>query len=313
MFLSHQTLPLKSIGLSTEWNLHPWELNVIPTELQESFNQNGVIHPPIVIANSDKTFVIVSGARRVEFFRKTIGPSHIDCMVVEKGAPHSLILNLILIDQSCAFELSLAEKARFVEIASRLLKIEDIVTAFLGKLKLKNGRSTIPNLLKILQQDETIIREIHSGRLQDRMVSEILSLPKETDRVTLVQLFMNLGMGGGKQKRFFNLIRDIAFREGSTISAYLQKEEITAILNHNEMNVPQKIHHLGNLLQQAMTPASALAEGAFVKQVTSLQLPTSHSISHSPSFEKDEITLSITFKDFVACEHYLSLQQKQSR
>ena len=88
----------------------------------------------------------------------------------------------------------------------------------------------------------------------------------------------------------------------STTVLYEEKKEITAILNHNEMNVPQKIHHLGNLLQQAMTPASALAEGAFVKQVASLQLPANHSISHSPSFEKDEITLSITFKDFVACE-----------
>ena len=117
-------------------------------------------------------------------------------------------------------------------------------------------------------------------------------------------------MGTGKQKRFFNLIRDIAFREGSSITSYLQKKEITEILDHKDMNIPQKIKHLGNLLQHELNPTSSLAEGAFEKQVASLQLPANYAISHSPSFEKDEITLSITFKDFDECAQYLSQQQK---
>ena len=309
MCLSHQSIPLNSINFSADWNLHPWEYRVIPPTLHESFSLNGVIHPPIVIADSERTFAIVSGARRVEFIRQTTAPSHIDCMVVEKDAPHSFLLNLILVDQSCAFELSVAEKARFVEIASRLLNQEELVSTFREKLQLKRGRSTIPNLLKILQQDDTIIREIHAGRLQDRMISEILSLQNKADRLTLVQLFMNLGMGAGKQKRFFNLIRDIAFREGSTITAYLQKEEILEILDHKELNIPQKIHHLGDLLQNIMTPASSLAEASFLKQVSSLQLPANHAITHSPAFEKNDITLSITFKDFATCAQYLSQQQ----
>jgi hypothetical protein len=311
MFLSCLSIPLASINFSTEWNLHPWQFRAIPTELQEDLALNGVIHPPLVIADSEKTFAIVSGTRRIEFIRKFIGPSQVDCMVIDKDAPHNFILNLILADQSCASELSLAEKAQFVAIAARLLKLEDIVATFQGKLQLKNGRSTIPNLLKILQQDVKIIREIHAGNLQDRMVSEILALPEESDRLALVQLFKYLGMGDGKQKRFFNLIRDIAFREGSSVSLYLQKKEITEILDHKEMNIPQKIHHLGNLLQNEITPTSSLAESAFAKQVKSLHLPASHSISHSPSFEKDEVTLSITFKNFADCERYLCQQQER--
>lgn len=308
MFLSCLSIPLDCINFSTEWNLHPWDFRVVPTELQEDLALNGVIHPPLVIADSKKTFTIVSGARRMEFIRRSIGPSQVDCMVLDKDAPDSFILNLILADQSYASKLSLAEKARFVEIASRLLKIGNIVTTFQGKLQLKNGRSTIPNLLEILKQDDIIIREIHAGRIQDQMVSEILSLPEEADRRALVQLFRNLGMGNGKQKRFFNLIRDIAFREESSITAFLQKKDIAEILDHKEMNIPQKIHHLGNLLQNQINPASTLAESAFVKQVKSLHLPANQSISHSPSFEKDEITLSITFKNFADCERYLGQQ-----
>jgi hypothetical protein len=229
-------------------------------------------------------------------------------MVLPKDIAPCLILNRILADQSNTSKISLAEKARFVEIACRLLKMEDVVSIFQRKLQLKNGRSTIPNLLKILQQDEIIIKEIHAGRVQDRMVSEILSLPEDSDKLALVQLFKNFGMGDGKQKRFFSLIRDIALREGSSITSYLQKEKIRAIVEHEEMNIPQKIHHLGDLLQQEINPSYSLAESEFVKQIKELQLPVNYSISHSPSFEKDEITLSITFKNITACKDYLGQQ-----
>jgi hypothetical protein len=309
MFLSCLSIPLDSINFSTDWNLHPWEFRTIPTELQENLALNGIIHPPLVIADSEKTFTIVSGARRIEFVRRFIDSSQIDCLVIEKDTPYSFILNLILADQSCASDLSLAEKARFVQVACRFLKMEDILTNFRGSLQLKNGRSTITDLLKILQQDEEIIREIHAGRLQDRMVSELLSLPEESDRIALVQLFKNLCMGDGKQKRFFKLIRDIAFREGSSIASYLLKKEIAAIIGHKEMNIPQKIYHLGCLLQQESSPSSSIAEGNFVKQVKNLQLPENYSISHSPFFEKDEVTLSITFENFTACKQYLGQQQ----
>ncbi len=308
MYLAHRSIPFNSINFTDEWNLHPWEFRDIPRELQEILVQNGVIHPPLVIADTAKTFAIVSGVRRVEFIRRFIGPAHIDCMVIDKAAPPGVILNLILTDQSHTARLSLAEKARFVEIASRFLKMEDIMTTFQARLQLPKGRSGIANLLDILKQDEQFVKEVHTGYIQDRMVLELLSLPNESDRLALMQLFKNLGMGDGKQKRFFSLIRDIAWRAGTSISAYLQKNEITAILEHQELNIPQKIQHLGSLLQNEFSPASSLAEELFAKKVKSLGLPANYSISHSPSFEKDETTLSITFRNFPECEQYLKQQ-----
>lgn len=306
MSLSYRSIPVDSINFSTDWNLHPWEYRVLPPELVDNLTLNGVIHPPLVIADSEKTFAIACGARRIEFIRKYRDPSHIDCLVVGKDTPHSSVLHLILADQSYASPLSLAEKARFIEIAGQFLKMEDIATLFRTKLQLKSGRSAISDLQKILQQDEIIIKEIHAGRLQERMVAEILSLPEESDRLALVQLFKNLGMGDGKQKKFFYLIRDLACQKGSSIAAFLQKKDIRAILDHGEMNIPQQIHHLGNLLQQESSPCSTLAEGVFTKQVKTLQLPENYTVSHSPSFEKDEITVSITFKNFAECQQFLS-------
>ncbi len=305
MSFSCQSIPLGSINFSPAWNLHPWEVRTISNELQESFALNGIIHPPLVIADSAGIFATVAGAKRIEFARHFSDASEITCMVIDKEASDSFILNLVLADQSCTSELSLAEKAQFLKLAGRLLESQDVMTNFLEKLHLKNGRSTIPNLLKILHQDEQIIREIHAGRLQDRMVMEILSLAEDSDRLALVQLFKTLCMGDSKQKKFFTLIRDISLREGFSISSYLQRKEIAAIIEHQEMNIPQKIYHLGCLLQQEVSPSSLQAEENFVKQVKNLHLPQNYTVTHSPSFEKDEVTLSITFENFTACQQFL--------
>lgn len=310
MFLSHQTIPLEAISPAiTQWNLHPWECQTLPAELHASLARCGVLHPPLVLADSARTFALVSGVRRIEFIRSSTALSQINCLVIDKDAPHSFILDLILAEQNSAGPLSLAEKARFIEIGCRLSAQEDLLNTFQKKLQLKGGRATIPNLLKILDLDDVIIKEIHAGQIQDRMVTELLSLPEDGDRLAMVQLFKSLRMGDGQQKKFFNLIRDIAFREGLSISSSLQRRDLVEILEHKTMNIPQKIQHLGNMLQHAIAPTSALAEEAFALQVKDLQLPTGYSISHSPFFEKDEVTLSITFKNLAECIRYLNQQQ----
>lgn len=311
MYLSHQSIPLDAINSSsTEWNLHPWEYRTLTPELQASLTCCGVLHPPILINDSAKTFAIVSGVRRIEFVKNFTELSQIPCLVIAIDAPESFILDLILAEQNSAGPLSLAEKARFFEIASRFSVPEDTLNAFLQKLQLKSGRSTLPHLQKILDQDETIIREIHAGRIRNRMVTELLSLQEDTDKLAITLLFRRLRMGDGQQQKFFNLLRDIAFREGSSICTFLQKKAVAEILDHKRMNIPQKIQHLGNQLQYLVAPTAALAEEAFAQQVKSLQLPTNHSLGHSPFFEKDEVTLSITFKNFADCARYLSQQLK---
>ncbi len=314
MHLSFQSIAVDSLDTTaTQWSLHPWQSEELPPELQASLARCGVLHPPLILADPSGILVIVSGRRRIEFIKKHTALSRVDCLIIDKDAPPHFILDLILTEQASAGPLSLAEKAQFMAMASRMSIPQDIQNTFLPKLQLKSGRSTLTNLRKILDQNEIIIREIHDGRMQDRLVSELLSLPEEADRLALTLFFKDLCMGDGQQRKFFNLIRDIAFRQGSSINLFLQQKEIVAILDHQQMNIPQKIQHLGNLLQHALAPASTRAEEAFMQQVKDLQLPTGHSIRHSPSFEKDEVTLSITFRNFAECVHYLAREPKKTK
>lgn len=295
------SIPLGEISFTREWSLHPWDSLTISDYLLQSFSQIGIIHKPILLFKEAGCFDILCGFKRLQFAFSAGQAKSVECLVFAKDTEFKTILDTLLTDQSLAKPLSLAEKARFVEICTRFFSHQDIVSVYLERLQLKKKISTITELNNILKLDQIIINEIHTGRLQEKIVAELLRLPRSSDRIALVQLFSDLGMGDGKQKRFFTLIRDLAFRQNSAISAYLKTPAISEILKHPVMNVPQKIHHLNNYLQHQLCPMTSKAEEDFTRQVRDLRLPSRCTISHSPAFEKDDITLSITFGNFADC------------
>jgi len=306
MSISCRSIPMASILFSNEWNLHPWELDGISIELEKSFAQIGIIHPPIVLQSSqNEKYTIINGYKRLLWAKNNTSKNSIDCLLIKHDAPLIYVLNALLTDHLTSSSISLAEKARFIKIASRFLSEETIKDNYLLQLQLSKKRNAILETLEVLKQDESIIKEIHAGRLQGKMVSEILKLRSEQDCLALVDLFKNLCLGDGKQRRIFSLIRDIAFREDSSIADFLEKRELQEILKHQEMNNPQKAQHLATLLQDRLTPNYHKAEEQFKNDVKELQLPTNCTISHVPAFEKDEITLSITFKSLEECKKWL--------
>jgi hypothetical protein len=292
---------LSKIAFTSEWNLHPWDSQTISDTLLQSFHRTGIIHPPILLAKDDGFFDILCGRKRLQFALENSQVDSVVCLVFANNTEVAVLLDTLLTDQSFYHPLSLAEKAKFIEICTRFLKPQDIVSLYLERLQLRKKTSTINELINILQQHPTIIAEIHAGRLQEKMVMELLRLPESSDRIALVQLFRDLVMGDGKQKRFFSLIRDLAFRQNISISQYLKLEEISGILEHPVLNGTQKVHHLSNYLQHQLSPVSREAEEGFTRQVRALHLSPQCTISHSPSFEKDDIIFSITFGNFADC------------
>jgi ParB family chromosome partitioning protein len=298
---SCRTIASASIDFTTEWSLHPWASAAISDELSDSFGRTGILHKPIVLAKAGGRFDIISGFRRLCFLVSSTKAERIDCLVLARTSKPAAILDILLTDQGLFQPLSLAEKAQFIQICSLFFDQKEIVAIYLERLHLPKRSSIINDLTVILGQDPLMITEIHAGRLQEKMVSELLRLPEQADQIAMIRLFKELAMGDGKQKKFFTLIRDISFRQGSSVAAYLKTPAIQEIVNNQGLNTPQKIFHLGNLLQQQIHPSFSQAEGDFVKRVGSLHLPACCTLSHSPSFETDEVTLSISFKNFSDC------------
>lgn len=304
MLLESRSIPLDRLDFSSSWNLHPWEMYTLSEALASSFAHTGILHPPILLARDDGRFEIVCGFKRLLYVSSISASREVGCLVLAKNTDPTVILDIILTDQSLARPLSLAEKARFLEICRRYLQQREIVEAFCDRLMIDRRPSTFSALGELLKQHPLIISESHCGNLQERIVIDLLRIA-EADRVAMVKLFNTLGMGEGKQRKFLPLIRDLAYRDGMSIAAFLGDPAIQKILEHPDMNNPQKIQHLTTFLQQQLNPLATGAEIEFAHEVKSLRLLNNWSITHSPSFEKDEVTLSITFKNFSACKDWI--------
>lgn len=289
-----------------KWNIHPWDKGCYSEELKKSIIQTGIVHPPFLLSHPDNNFEVVSGHKRLHIAEKYLKSDKIGCFILPENLPEKSILDLLLTDQSST-PLSLAEKARFIQIASEYMTKEEIIENFSKRLEIRERHSVVDEMLGLLAMDVDIVKEIHCGRLQFKMIGELLRLKSPGDRLALVSLFKELSLGGGKQKKLFSLIRDLAYRNRTSVSEFLEGNEIQQILNHKDMNPPQKAQHLGSLLQEKLTPTYLDSENKFVNFAKELGLPENFSLGHSQAFETDEITLSINFKNTEECQQLIPL------
>jgi ParB family chromosome partitioning protein len=305
MRFSFQDIHLRKLNFTDNWCLHPWEKEYYPGELRKSIIRTGIIHPPFLRLLTDKSFEVISGRKRLLIARRELRLEKTGCFILPDRPAEISILDLLLTDQIHAVPLTLAEKAQFIKIAVKHITEDEIIAHFAERLELREHPSAIREMLALLNLPGDIIAEIHNGRLQDRMVMELQRLKHPEDCLTMVSLFKKLALGTGKQRKIFSLLRDLAYRNHTSISDYLGGEEIQRILQHKEMNAPQKTQHLGILLQKQLNPSSQDAEDNFAIFSKSLNLPGSLSVSHSPAFETNEITLSIRCRDLHECEKIL--------
>lgn len=304
MLFSLQHVSFRQLQSTGKWNIHPWDNNRYSEELKNSIIQTGIIHPPFLLQHPDKKFDIVTGHKRLIIADKHLESDKIACYILPENFPKQAILDLLLTDQSST-PLSLAEKAQFIRIATECMTKDEIIRNFSGKLEISEHTSAIDEMEKLLTMNTEIIKEIHGGRLQYKMIRELLRIKNPEDRLALVSLFKTLSLGGGKQKKLFSLIRDLAYRSNRSISDFLQSDELQHILNHKETNPPQKAQHLGNFLQTKLTPTYLESEKHFANFSKELQLPENCSLSHSRAFETDSLTLSIVFKNSRECRQLL--------
>ncbi len=298
---SYHHVPFSSISTSKKWNLHPWKKQLYSDELKNSVLQTGVLHPPILQQTDNNTFDPVTGNARIAVTREFLGKETIACFILPDNLPIQSILKIILTEQTCSGQLSIAEKARFLEIAAENISDREIYSHFFPMLALPRYFNSISKILDILSLGKEILTDIDEGSLQEKIVMELLNIKEKTDRQSLVSLFRILGVGAGKQKKILIALRDLSRRHRLSISDYLKNNKITAILEHEEMNPPQKAHHLGLLLEKQLTPASVKAEDEFKAFTTSLDLPENFQLNHSPAFEKDSLTLTLLFQDKAEC------------
>ena len=300
--LSLKNIQLSSIKTTPHWSIHPFLDDTPSPALHQSFLETGILHPPIVQPTQDGDFDLICGRKRLyalkHYFKQTSCP----CLVLQSGlAPYAFFL-YILTDQQLNGQLSPIEIALFLKYCLDKIDEKEVTNFFLPRLGYKKQPFLIQQFVSLLALEETIQRQIHHGLIIDKIAFELLALPPK-DRLCLSTLFELLQPGTGKQKRILTLSRDVANRSQKTISSLFEEQNFKNIVEHQEMNPPQKAHALLELLQKEFYPRSSDAEHIFKDRVRRLNLPDNYELTHSLNFEKDEVYLTLTFPDLESYEN----------
>jgi ParB family transcriptional regulator, chromosome partitioning protein len=296
---SYRNVPFKAFHDSFTWDLHPFLNDLIPDTLEKSIIKVGILHPPIVIQADADTYDIICGRKRIQCGRR-LGQSRFLCRILPPTSPKRILLSFLLEDQMSGNPLSFPEMAYCFKLCQDHLNKDEAYEILSSDLPKMNRM----HLLSLLEFDHAILRKIHYGQLAEKILYDLLKLDRE-DRTKIVELIELLQLGEGKQKRLITLCRDIVLRENISVGALLDQPETKAVIEHNEMNIPQKTNRLLGLLQKRCYPQSTAAREFFQSQRHALALPETCDICPSPSFEKDEVTLSLRFPDFETCRGIL--------
>jgi hypothetical protein len=281
---------------SRRWDIHPFLPDDIPDNLAKSFREIGILSPPVVYESSGGKYEIIHGKRRLLATGELLHLPECPCFVLPQSTDPKKLLSVLFESHRISSPLSPMEIAYFCKISLNYLTPAEITETFLAGISGKSSVSMVKKYGQLAGLETGIQQFVHTLFISESMAHDLLKISQE-DRSKITQIFNDFQMGGGKQRRLFMLLRDLCHLRNISFSIFLEKPEIAGILNHREMNNPQKLQSLFTLLQQLSTPTYSADEDSFKSQITKLKLPVFCSVQHTPAFETNEISLTIRFSE----------------
>ena len=142
-------------------------------ELADSIKEKGIIQPLVVVSNSDGTYGLIAGERRLRA-SKLVGLDSVPVILREVSGDDEL-LELALIENVQRQDLNPIEEARAYE---KLIKVFSYTQEQAAE-KVGKKRSTVTNRLRLLQLPDFIQDDIANKRLTEGHARAILRLSND--------------------------------------------------------------------------------------------------------------------------------------
>lgn len=293
------------------WSLLPQQFNVTDKNEHLVNNCDIFLQQVVVQESIDKTFQVVIGQNIIA--SQTLFPTKVNsyhCLVLPPTFPVTDTLHIIcayykqqLIESPIALAYFLAKCLRYIEDK------QVVIQEFFPVLQLKQNNKIISDCFKLLDLDIPTQQKFHDGQLSNKLTTNLLKLVA-VDRLKIVEVVTQLNLGNSKQKRFLELSTELANRKNISIQQLLNEDEFKNLLNQHDGNIPQITHQVLQLLQEKCFPKSSAAIKEFMVRKQNLKLPKNCDLQHTQAFEKDEVTLTITYQSLDDFENkWKELQQ----
>jgi hypothetical protein len=160
----------------------------------------------------------------------------------------------------------------------------------------------IKQILPLAQLEEPIQLALLDGSLDQKAAMMLCDLSFR-NRLALFDIITSLHLSVGYQKKCIAICKELEIRRGEPILSILSKPALQEIIN-SEANLPQKATNLMKYLADLASPRLAEATKEFKRFVNSVELPKNALLTPCQSFETEELTLTLTFKNREAFLKY---------
>ena len=275
-------------------NLTPEDAREPSNALLESIARTGILHPPILREQGGARLEIVTGRRRLIAAQQALHSISAICLVLPAETLPAETLAINLEDTLLRGDITVVEQAIFFQKILAHLDENEAARRFLPALGLEPHRHNLRNLVQLLGLEEHLLGALHAGRLHEGVARELLAM-NFPDRLSLYEVMEILSLSVGNQKKITATCRELAVRHHTSVMALLCRPEIREILDPQETNIPQKTARLMQWLTDQRFLRLAAAEEEFRIFAAALKLPGGVALSHSPSFEQNQVHLSLPF------------------
>ncbi|GAA0123634.1 MAG: ParB/RepB/Spo0J family partition protein [Clostridium argentinense] len=166
-------------------------------ELAQSIKAYGIIQPLSVRKNSDNTYELVAGERRLRAAKK-IGLTEVPAIIIEISDEDSAAIALL--ENLQREDLNFYEEAvAYYNLIQDHSYTQDQLAQIIGK-----KQSTIANKLRILKLDKELIDEIIKNKLTERHARALLKLPDLELQKSILATVIKKGLNVSKTEQLID-------------------------------------------------------------------------------------------------------------
>jgi hypothetical protein len=266
------------------------DLNLPP--MIASIQAIGQQNPVLLLEKSSSNKVIVAGFRRLHALRQMgVARAHARILSDAECAPIQAF-RLAVWDNLSQRTLNALEKARALFGLKHSCAVGDdiLVTDYLPLLGLEPNKRILHQYLSIMGLHRRL-RALHNeGSLTLTSIERIASMPREIQD-DLCRVFSNVRLSSSLQRKFFDLVEDVAAIAETGPKEVLNRPEIMAALEASRLSQFQKGEKICDLLHNWRNPRLSQVEEKFSTDKKRLGLPGSVRLSHDPFFENRQLTV----------------------
>jgi hypothetical protein len=302
---SEEAVPLADIRLDE----HSYQITTVKDKddaaLQQSITDVGLLSLPILQPSGSGSWRIVTGFRRLKVLSR-LKTTETICRVVCPAASALDCLKISIIDNTWQRSLNPGEQARALHKLSLMIDGPDQLGISASALGLPSTAAAVKNMLAVQALPDFIFDHVSTGEVAVSTALSLTSLEPST-AVALAGLFVDLKLGGNRQRTAMTLMAEISLSEDITMQQLLDQISSQDIINDPLADRALRSERLFHYLRLRRFPRISSSEMEFARKVKALKPGPGARLSPPPDFEGVDYTLQLRFKDEKDLRRHIAL------